>query len=302
MFAHQRRALEREHGGRVGDRAERGIIDAAKLETVVEGRGARDDVAVGGRIGADDHLRRLAGGREAGGGLVALGGIARVDDRGLHIGHRTLDPRAVLLRGEPLQPAGGGKLDVDRDAVGIKAGKADELRISVGDRLEMDIAAEMMVLPQGAGDLHHLLHGIVGRADDARGEKQTLNIIALVEGNRQLHDFIRGEAGAADVRGLAVDAIMAVEDAAVGQQDLEQADTATVGRIGVADAHALGRAKPLAVAAVPLGGAGRRAGCVIFRSIGKDFELLPGVELRHSFDICSGGGRGKARREPGGVS
>ena len=52
---------------------------------------------------------------------------------------------------------------------------------------------------------------------------------------------------------------MAVEDAAVGQQDLEQRDAAPVGRIGVADAHALGRADALAAAAVALRRARRGA-------------------------------------------
>src|SRR5690606_3402508 len=100
-------------------------------------------------------------------------------------------------------------------------------------------------------------------------------------------DLLRGEARAADVRALAVDAIMAVEDAAVGQQDLEQRDAAPVGRIGMADAHPLGRADTLAGRRASPGRTRRSAGRIIFCRVGKDFELLPGVETSHLFLICS---------------
>lgn len=80
---------------------------------------------------------------------------------------------------------------------------------------------------------------------------------------------------------------MAVEDAAVRQQDLQQADAPPIGGIGVADAHALGRPQPLAVARIALRGAGRRAGCVVLGRIGKYLQFLSDIELRHQFDICS---------------
>jgi hypothetical protein len=79
----------------------------------------------------------------------------------------------------------------------------------------------------------------------------------------QADDLLHREAGAADVGAGAVDAVGAVEDAGVGQQDLEQRDAAPVRRIGVADAHALG--------------AGGGAGGVVFRRIGEDLELLAEV-------------------------
>ena len=56
-------ALQRQHGARIRDGAERRIIDAAQPVPVIERRRARDDIPVGRGIGADDHLRRLAGSR-----------------------------------------------------------------------------------------------------------------------------------------------------------------------------------------------------------------------------------------------
>ena len=55
---------------------------------------------------------------------------------------------------------------------------------------------------------------------------------------------------------IAVDAIGAVIDARIGQQDLQQRDAATVRRIGVADANALGGADALVLQRVAVAGTG----------------------------------------------
>ncbi len=113
-------------------------------------------------IGADDHLGRLAGRREAGRRLEALLRVGAVLDRATHVLHRPLDPAAVLLGREAGEAGGGGQLDVDRDAVGMDPGEPDQLGIGVGDGLEVDVAAEIMVLAKAARHLDHLLHRIVG--------------------------------------------------------------------------------------------------------------------------------------------
>ena len=77
-----------------------------------------------------------------------------------------------------------------------------------------------MVLAQTSRDLDNLLHRVVRTFDDARREEQPLDIIALVKIEREIDDFLRRKACAADVGAFAVDAVMAVENAAVGQQYL----------------------------------------------------------------------------------
>ena len=67
------------------------------------------------------------------------------------------------------------------------------------------------------------------------------NSPSLVEIEREPDHLLDAEPCAGDVGGRAVDAINAVIDAEIGQQDLEQADAAPVRRIGMADAAALGR-------------------------------------------------------------
>src|SRR4029453_15259302 len=97
-----------------------------------------------------------------------------------------------------------------------------QLRIGVGNSLEVNVAPEIMVLAQAPRDLDHLLHRVVRRADDARREEEALDVVPLVESERELDDLFGREPRAAYIRAFAVDAISAVENAAVGQQDFEK--------------------------------------------------------------------------------
>ncbi len=75
MLAHQRRRAIRQARRRVRDRAERGVIDAAQPIRAIQRVGRRDDVRIRARVGADDELRALAGGRELRRALAAFGGF-----------------------------------------------------------------------------------------------------------------------------------------------------------------------------------------------------------------------------------
>ena len=77
----------------------------------------------------------------------------------------------------------------------------------------------------------------------------------------------------AHVAGAAADAIGAVVDAEIGQQDFQERNAAAVRRIGVADAGAGGGADA-AVARIPFCPAGGRAGGVVFGGIRQNLELL----------------------------
>lgn len=100
----------------------------------------------------------------------------------------------------------------------------------------MDIAAEVVGFPEGFRDGDDLLHGVVGIADDAGAEEEAFDVVTLVEVEGELDDFVCGEDGAADVAGSTVDAVVAVVDAGVGKEELEQGNAAAVRSIGVADA------------------------------------------------------------------
>ena len=188
--------------------------------------------------------------------------------------HRAADRGRLLLRRERLQRRLGRQLDVDRQPVGAAARLRDQRRARLRDRLQMDVAAEEMLLAQRARDRDQLLHRVVGRLDDAGGKEQPLDVVAPVEGEREIDDLLHAEARARHVGGAAVDAIGAVVEAEVRQQDLQQRHAAAVRRVGMADAHAGRGAEPALAARVALRRAGRRAGHVILRRVGEDGELL----------------------------
>src|SRR3546814_1479311 len=94
---------------------------------------------------------------------------------------RLADRRGLLFGREALQTRLGRQLDIGREAIGIKPRERDQSRVGARDRLQMDIAGKAMLLAQYARDFDQLLHRIVFGTDAARGEEQSLDIVALVE-------------------------------------------------------------------------------------------------------------------------
>ncbi len=234
---------------------------------------------VRGGVGADDHLGALAGRCEA--ALFGLG----LDDALGHLAHGGVDRAAVLFRRQGLQRRRARQLDVDRQPVGPKPRLFDQPGTGLRDGLQVDIAGEAMVQPEGSGHPHHGLHGVVRGLGDPGGEEQSLDVIALVEAQRQVDDLLDLEARPRDVGRAPVHAIGAVEKAVVGQQDLEQRHAAAIGRVGMADAGSRGRAYPI-FSGAPALGSRRRAGGVILGCIGEDAQFTPDT-LVHVFMICS---------------
>src|SRR5205807_5004774 len=53
--------------------------------------------------------------------------------------------------------------------------------------LQMDVTAETVLLAQLARDADNLLHRVVGTADDARRQEQSLDVVAAIEVDGELH-------------------------------------------------------------------------------------------------------------------
>ena len=141
----------------------------------------------------------------------------------------------------------------------------------------MDVAAKVVVFAQATRHFHQLLHGVVGRLDDAAGQEQPLNAVAAVKVQRQRHHLGCGEPRALHIGTFAVDAVAAVVNAHVRQQDFEQRNTAPIGRVAVADSRAFDRAHTFAAQrGSPLHPAGRTAG-VVFGGVGQDAEFGDGL-------------------------
>ncbi|MNN09096.1 hypothetical protein D3C81_1219700 [compost metagenome] len=191
-----------------------------------------------------------------------------VDDR-----HGLTDGVRVFLRCQALEAGISRQLDVDAQAVGQAPGFLDQQRVGIRYGLEVDVAAEVVLVAQQPCHTDQLFHGVVGRADDARTEKQAADAVAPVEVEGQAHDFLWGKARPWHVAGAAVDAVLAIVKAEVGQQHLEQRHTAPVGGVAVADPHAVGGAQAVAAPRAALGGAAAGTGSIVLGCVGKDAEF-----------------------------
>lgn len=168
-------------------------------------------------IGTDDHLCALPGGEGAffTALLLFVSGNFSAD-----LMHRLASAAHIFFGSKSGEIFLARELDVDADPVSILSGFCDEVIRCFGDGFEMNVAFEMMKLPKGLSDLHHLLHCEVSAADNSRAEEESFNVVPLVEIEGELNNFLGREAGPADIAGAAVNAIVAIVEADVGQQDL----------------------------------------------------------------------------------
>ena len=285
MLADEGRGFERQDAGWLGDGAEGGVIDAPHLEISVKIIGAGEEIGVRGSVRAYYDLRTLAGG-VAEFAVAVFAALVRLIKLGADAPHRVAGAVDVFLGGEEIEGFLGRQLEVDADAVGVTRGDLDELRRGFRDGFQMDVAAEIVGLAQGAGDGYDHFHGVVGVADDAGAEEQPLDVVPFVEIEREFHHLLRRERGAADVAGAAVDAVVAIVDAEVCQQHFQQRDAATVRRVAVADARAAGGADAFSAERVSPDSSRACAGGIVFGGVGEDGEF--GVEFHVSRRTLSG--------------
>ena len=135
----------------------------------------------------------------------------------------------------------------------------------------MDIATESMVCSKRTRNLYQLFHRVVGILDDSGTKEESLNVVPLVEFDRERHDLVRCEACARYVARNAIHAIRAVVHTVVRQKNFQERHTASVGRVAVADAYA-GSVSETALRPLPKGTAARARG-IVFCSICEDSEL-----------------------------
>src|SRR5829696_4049584 len=85
-----------------------------------------------------------------------------------------------------------------------------------------------------------LFHRIVGVLNNARAQKEAFNVVPFVEIDRKLDHLFGLKSRSLHVRRAAIDAVRAVPNADVREQELEQRYTPPVRRIAVANTHAFG--------------------------------------------------------------
>lgn len=191
---------------------------------------------------------------------------------------------AFFVGGEELEAFFGGHFDIDAEAVCIFAGLVEEFRACAGDGFEVDIAIEVLFGAEFFGDEDESFHGVVGVSEDAAAEEESFDVIAPVEIDGEVDDFLDGEGSAFGVVAFAADAVGAIEDAVVGEEDLEEGDAAAVFGIGMTDAHTGGITETFGVVGAFAAAGG--AGDIVFGGVGENGEFFFD-SIPHSANICS---------------
>ena len=232
--------------------------------------GEFQDLVVALPGGPHDHLGGLAR-RGKGRGVaeplpLGLGLADAVPD----LGHGLEDVLGPLVRGQESQAPGGGELDVHRQPVGQPPQLGGEEGIGPGDGLGVDVPGKAVVRPEEGEGPDQQFRGVVWAAHHGGTEEEPFDVVAPVEVDGEVGQLPGGEHGPGQVVGGAVDAVLAVVNAHVGQEQLQQGDAPPIRREGVAAARGEGLAQAPAPAIPAAGGAGH----VIFGGVGEDGEFF----------------------------
>ena len=254
-----------------------GIEHPFQSVAVIETLGQPEDVEVRVLGGSHNELGTLSSGGEAGGVAEFHQFLPALPVPGLDLPHGGQNGPLCLVRGQGLQPCLRGQLDVHTEAVRQKPEPFHQFRRRSGDGLGVDIAVEAVLLPEEGQGTDHQFRGVVRAAEDPGGEEQPLDIVPPVKLDGQVRQFLRGEGRPPGLVAPAVDTVLAVVYAAVGQQHLEQCDATSIGGEGVAASRQGGGG----VADIPLlrgpGSPAGGTGGVILGGVGENGQLLQDV-------------------------
>ena len=195
----------------------------------------------------------------------------------------------AFIRSQRLQALLRGQLDVNAEPVCQQPQPLHQLRRCAGDGFGMDIPVEAILLSQDPQALDHPFGGVIRASQHAGGEEQPLDIVAAVKADGQLRQLPWCEGRPAGIVAAPVDAVLAVEHAAVGHQHLQQGDASPVGGEAVAAAGDRGGG----VADHPRPGAAPDAaggaGCIVFGGVRQDGQL---IQQLHAVTPCGGAAGG----------
>ena len=109
----------------------------------------------------------------------------------------------------------------------------------------MNVPAELALATQRLGHERELFHGVVWAADNPGTEKQSFDVVAFVELERKPDNLIDCKPGPWRRTGNSIHAELAIVNAVIGQQDLQQGHATPVGRVAVADPGPRAVAQPV---------------------------------------------------------
>ena len=136
----------------------------------------------------------------------------------------------------------------------------------------MDVSAKPIFIAQDSQRFDQKLGRVIGAFQNARAYEQSFDVVAPIEGNRQVGKLARGERDASDVVACAVHAVGAVIDADVGHEHLQKRNAAPIG--GEAVAASRGKGVSQLPAPRPSVDTGRCAGYVVLCGVSENFQFV----------------------------
>ena len=252
---------------RVGiDRNVRREKDPFERILLIKSLGKMKDLVIGLGRSPDDHLGALPGRGKFRRVPVADDVPSVFGDPVPNLLHRRENRLPALVGRKHRKARGTRKLDVDAHPVGQHPQPLDQPRVGSRNRLGVNIAVKMMLKPQKLQHPDHLLTGIVRISENARRQKQSLDIVAAVKLHRKLGQFLRLKSGAGGIVAPAVDAVFAVVHTDIGHQHLQKRNAPPVRRKGVADSRRSRAPDPARQRCFI--NAGRSAGDIVFSRVG----------------------------------
>ena len=224
------------------------------------------------RGGPHNHLGRLSRRSKAGGVAVEGKLLFRGGNTVPNLAHRGENSVLFLIWGQQSQTGGTGQFDVYREPVGQQTQPPSEKRVCPWNRFCMDVTAETIVFPQNPQGLNHQFGGVVRILEDRRRQKQPFDVVAAVKSHGQLTQLLRSESRSGYIIGLPVDAVLAVVDAKISLEYLQQRDAPPICREGVtAPRHSGASDGPSPARTVQPAGSTCR---IVFGRIGQNIQLV----------------------------
>ena len=234
-------------------------------------------------------MRALAGRRESRRFALAIRLVFGRKNAVRDLLHGELDIFVALGGSQLRQIAVPGQLHVGAEAIGPLSGFQHQSFRCAWNSFQVNISAEAVIDSKELGHAHQLFHRVIGTLNNARAEKQPFDVIPFVKFDGEEHNLFGGKPRPGSVAGDAIDAIAAVIDAIVCQQQLEQGNTASVRCIAVANPDAVGVTQPARNASAFGAAAGARG--VVLGSIGQNTQLLlylhPGIRCAKRLNSSS---------------
>ena len=180
--------------------------------------------------------------------------------------HRLKDLGKAFLRRQKRQRRFRRQFDIHTQPIHQSSQFFDQCGRCSGNRFHVDIAVKILPITQEARDTDQFFHRVIGVTDNPARKEQAFDIVALIKIKREFADLFGRELRPFHIVAAAIDAIFAVVNALIGEENFQQRNATSVLAPAVANSRLGGIAH--APFAMRSAGPARTAAGVVFCGIG----------------------------------